>query len=175
MPLLARPPQRHRDRDRADDRDCRADRDQRGERPGVRQGEGEYAFARDRFRDVFGELRSVLAGLDHPVAFPFECRFVAADDIPLAPTYRRPSAYIAFHQYRSMPHQPFFDRVEDVLAAGEGRPHWGKMHRLGAPELSARYPRFADFVALRDELDPTGVFANDYLDRVLGAPIGAAR
>lgn len=141
----------------------------------VRFDEGEYAFARDRFRDVFGELRSLLGGLDHPVAFPFECRFVAADDIPLAPTYRRPSAYIAFHQYRSMPHQPFFDRVEDVFTTVDGRPHWGKMHRLGAPELSARYPRFADFVALRDELDPTGVFANDYLDRVLGVPVGAER
>jgi FAD-linked oxidoreductase len=141
----------------------------------VRFNEGEYAFERGRFRDVFGELRSLLGGLDHPVAFPFECRFVAADDIPLAPTYRRPSAYIAFHQYRSMPHQPFFDRVEDVFDAVDGRPHWGKMHRLGVPELSARYPRFADFVALRDELDPTGVFTNDYLDRVLGAPVGAAR
>ncbi len=141
----------------------------------VRFNEGEYAFAREHFRDVFGELRALVGRLEHPVAIPFECRFVAADDIPLAPTYRRPSAYIAFHQYRSMPHQPFFDAAEDVFAAVEGRPHWGKMHRLGAAELSARYPRYADFVALRDELDPTGVFANDYLDRVLGAPIGATR
>ena len=141
----------------------------------VRFNEGEYAFAREDFRDVFGELRSLVGRLEHPVAFPFECRFVAADDIPLAPTYRRPSAYIAFHQYRSMPHQPFFDAAEDVFATVEGRPHWGKMHRLGADELSARYPRFADFVALRDELDPTGVFSNHYLDRVLGAPIGATR
>jgi FAD/FMN-containing dehydrogenase len=46
---------------------------------------------------------------------------------------------------------------------------------LAAAELSARYPRFADLVALRDELDPAGVFTNDYLDRVLGAPPGAAR
>ena len=141
----------------------------------VRFNEGEYAFAREDFRDVFGELRSLVGRLEHPVAFPFECRFVAADDIPLAPTYRRPSAYIAFHQYRSMPHQPFFDAAEDVFATVEGRPHWGKMHRLGADELSARYPRFADFVALRDELDPTGVFSNHYLDRVLGAPIRATR
>ena len=141
----------------------------------VRFNEGEYAFSREHFRAVFGELRSLVGRLEHPVAFPFECRFVAADDIPMAPTYRRPSAYIAFHQYRSMPHQPFFDAAEDVFAAVEGRPHWGKMHRLGAAELSARYPRYADFVALRDELDPTGVFANDYLDRVVGAPIGATR
>jgi len=140
----------------------------------VRFNEGEYAVAREQFRDVFGELRSLLGRLEHPVAFPFECRFVAADDIPLAPTYRRPSAYIAFHQYRSMPHEPFFDAVEDVFAAFDGRPHWGKMHRLGAAELRARYPRFDAFVELRDQLDPTGVFTNDYLDRVLGAPIGAA-
>jgi L-gulonolactone oxidase len=141
----------------------------------VRFNEGEYAFPRNEFRAVFGELRSLLGRLDHPVAFPFECRFVAADDIPMAPTYRRPSAYIAFHQYRAMPHEAFFGAVEDVFATVDGRPHWGKMHRLGASELTRLYPRFADFVALRDELDPTGVFTNDYLDRVLGPPPGAAR
>ena len=141
----------------------------------VRFNEGEYAFPRNEFRGVFGELRSLLGRLEHAVAFPFECRFVAADDIPMAPTYRRPSAYIAFHQYRSMAHEAFFDAVEDVFASVEGRPHWGKMHRLGVSELAQLYPRFADFVALRDELDPTGVFANDHLDRVLGPPQGAKR
>jgi FAD/FMN-containing dehydrogenase len=30
------------------------------------------------------------------------------------------------------------------------------------------YPRFADFTALRDRLDPERRFANDYLRRVLG-------
>ena len=39
---------------------------------------------------------------------------------------------------------------------------------------AARYPLFDDFVALRDRLDPTGVFANDHLDRVLGPAPGAA-
>jgi L-gulonolactone oxidase len=46
----------------------------------VRFDEGEYAFPRELFRDVFDELRSLLGRLEHPVAFPFECRFVAADD-----------------------------------------------------------------------------------------------
>ena len=30
------------------------------------------------------------------------------------------------------------------------------------------HKRFSDFVAVRDRLDPTGMFANPYLDRVLG-------
>jgi len=41
--------------------------------------------------------------------------------------------------------------------------------------LRERYPRFDEFVALRDRLDPGGLFTNDYLDRVLGPPPVAAR
>lgn len=49
-----------------------------------------------------------------------------------------------------------------------GRPHWGKLHGLTAEELRALYPRFDDFVALRDRLDPERVFGNRYLERTLG-------
>ncbi len=54
-----------------------------------------------------------------------------------------------------------------MLAHG-GRPHWGKMHTLTARQLRERYPRFDDFTALRDRLDPDRIFANAYLERVLG-------
>lgn len=138
----------------------------------VRFNEGEYAFARERFREVFAECRAVSERQEHPVSFPLECRFVAADDIPLAPTYQRTSGYIAFHQYHRMPHQPFFDQIEDVFATVDGRPHWGKMHRLDATRLRELYPRFDEFVALRDRLDPSGVFTNKDLNRVLGSPPG---
>jgi FAD/FMN-containing dehydrogenase len=50
-----------------------------------------------------------------------------------------------------------------------GRPHWGKLHSLDAEQLRERYPRFEEFVALRDRLDPERRFTNDYLGRVLGA------
>ncbi len=50
-----------------------------------------------------------------------------------------------------------------------GRPHWGKMHNRDAESLRATYPRFDDFVAVRDRLDPQRVFGNAYLERVLGA------
>jgi D-arabinono-1,4-lactone oxidase len=35
--------------------------------------------------------------------------------------------------------------------------------RATAEQLHARYPRAADFVNLRRELDPSGVFLNDHL------------
>jgi L-gulonolactone oxidase len=135
----------------------------------VRFREGEYAVPRDRVVDVLRELRQWVATHDEKVSFPFEVRFGRRDDIWLSPAYDRDVAYVAFHQYHRMPHERWFGMCEDVLGTADGRPHWGKMHRLGAAELAQRYPRYADFAALRAELDPAGVFTNPYLDRVLGA------
>jgi L-gulono-1,4-lactone dehydrogenase len=49
-----------------------------------------------------------------------------------------------------------------------GRPHWGKRHFQTAATLAPRYPGWAAFQAVRARLDPDGVFANAYTDRVLG-------
>lgn len=136
----------------------------------VRFNEGEYAIPRAALPDLLREIRRWVADSGERVSFPLEIRFVAADDIPLAPTYQRDSAYVAFHQYHRLPYQRYFDAVEDIFAEVAGRPHWGKMHRLGHKELRDRYPLFDEFVALRNELDPSGVFGNDYLTKVLGDP-----
>ncbi|MEZ0580317.1 D-arabinono-1,4-lactone oxidase [Nocardioides sp. MH1] len=134
----------------------------------VRFREGEYAVPRAALVPVLRELKAWIEAHDEPVAFPFEVRYGAADDMWLSPAHERDVAYIAFHQYHRLPHQRFFQACFDILGAAGGRPHWGKMHDMTATDLAGRYPRFADFVALRDQLDPTGVFANPYLDRVLG-------
>jgi L-gulonolactone oxidase len=54
------------------------------------------------------------------------------------------------------------------MNAHEGRPHWGKLHFQTAATLRSRYPLWDRFIAVRDRLDPNGVFGNAYLDRVLG-------
>lgn len=43
------------------------------------------------------------------------------------------------------------------------------MRTRDAGYLGAAYPRFADFVALRDTLDPDRRFGNAYLRQVLGS------
>ena len=72
------------------------------------------------------------------------------------------------HRYWKVDPTAYFAAVEEVMLAHGGRPHWGKMHTLDATALRARYPRFDDFTALRDRLDPHRAFRNPYLDRVLG-------
>ena len=134
----------------------------------VRFREGEYAVPRAAAVDCLRELGQRIGASGEKVSFPFEVRHVRSDDIPLSVAHERDVVPISFHQYHRMPYESFFGLCEDVLGAADGRPHWGKIHRLDAEALRPHYKRFDDFVALRDRLDPTGVFANPYLDRVLG-------
>lgn len=134
----------------------------------VRFREMEYGIPRPALAEVLGELTRWTERAGERISFPVEVRFAAADDIPLSTAFDRDSAYVAVHQYVGLPHERYFRAVEDIMGAVGGRPHWGKLHGLRAATLRARYPCFDEFVALRDELDPDRVFANRYLDRVLG-------
>jgi L-gulonolactone oxidase len=96
-------------------------------------------------------------------------RFTAADDIWLSHGYGRESVYIAIHQYVGAPYEPYFRAFEELARDHEGRPHWGKLHYRTAESLRPLYPRWSEFAAVRDRLDPKRVFANGYTEQVLGA------
>lgn len=138
--------------------------------------ERDVVFRETEFSVPRADAVEVLQRLDewhraHPSAtcFPVEVRFTGPDDVWLSTSYDRESAYIAVHQFRTRPHEEYFAAFWDILRDYEARPHWGKMHELGADDLRKVYPKFDDFVAVRDRLDPQRVFTNPYLDRVLGA------
>lgn len=134
----------------------------------VRFVESEYAVPREAVLDVLAELRRSVPRLADPVMFPVEVRVAAADDVWLSTAYGRDTGYVAIHQYAGLPYRDYFRLFESITAAVGGRPHWGKMHTLDAERLGALYPRFADFLRLRDEVDPDRRFANPYLEQVLG-------
>jgi FAD-linked oxidoreductase len=138
----------------------------------VRFVESEYAIPAEAAPAVLAELRREVPKLADPVMFPVEVRVAAADDIWLSTASGRASAYIAIHQYCGLPYQAYFALFESIVAGVGGRPHWGKMHTLGADRLRELYPQFQAFVHIRDEVDPGGRFTNPYLDRVLEAPGG---
>jgi FAD/FMN-containing dehydrogenase len=130
--------------------------------------ESEYAVPRESVLDVLGQLRSGVGRLSHPVMFPVEVRVAAADDIWLSTAYGRDSAYVAIHQYVGLPYQEYFRLFESIATSAGGRPHWGKLHTRDAAYLGQAYPRFADFLRVRDETDPERRFANPYLTQVFG-------
>lgn len=141
----------------------------------VHFNEMEYNVPADRFEECFDELRALIERRRFRVNFPVECRFAAADDIWLSPAYERQSAYVAVHMFRGMAHEEYFRACEEVFDRFEGRPHWGKMHWQTAETLRLRYPRWDDFLRVRDEVDPDHVFLNDYLARLFGIDEGGRR
>jgi FAD-linked oxidoreductase len=134
----------------------------------VRFKEQEYAVPRDRLASVLAEVRALFGRRDWRISFPIEVRVTPGDDAWLSTAYRRDTAYLAFHVFHASPHEDYFRDVESVLTAAGGRPHWGKLHTRDAGYLRGVYPRFGDFLALRDKLDPGRRFGNAYLSRVLG-------
>ena len=134
----------------------------------VRFREMEYAVPVENLRPAFEAMRALIDDRGWRIGFPVEVRVAAADDRWLSTAHGRDSGYIAVHRYWREDPSEYFEAVEEIMLGFDGRPHWGKMHTLGADALRSRYPRFDDFVALRDRLDPERLFRNPYLDRVLG-------
>jgi FAD-linked oxidoreductase len=138
----------------------------------VRFRELEYALPRAAVPDALRELRRLIERRGWRISFPVEVRSAAADDNWLSTAYGRETGYIAVHRYyrETRPDQlEYFTEVEKIMVAAGGRPHWGKLHTRDAEFFAGAYPRFRDFLAVRDRLDPGRLFRNPYLDRVLGA------
>lgn len=136
----------------------------------VRFKEMEYAVPREAGIAALREARRAIDASDWRISFPVEIRIAPADDIPLSTSHGHDSVYLAFHTYAAADHVPYFRAIEEIMRDHQGRPHWGKVHTRTADDLAPSYPRFGDFLALRDRLDPDLVFDNAYLRRVLGRP-----
>jgi L-gulonolactone oxidase len=134
----------------------------------VRFYEMEHALPVEALVPALKEIRAMVHRKGYLLNFPVEVRFTKGDDVPLSTAFGRDSAYIAVHVYKGMECEPFFRDVEDILRVYDARPHWGKMHYRDAEELSKLYPRWDEFIALRNQLDPQRTFSNAYSDTVFG-------
>ena len=134
----------------------------------VRFIEMEYAVPRAALGEALAGLHRIIEKLPFKVQFPVEVRFTGPDDAWMSHGYGRNNAYLAIHQYSGAPYEPYLKAFEEICIGLEGRPHWGKLHYREAASLRNAYPRFDDFLAVRDQLDPGRVFANPHLDTILG-------
>jgi FAD-linked oxidoreductase len=133
--------------------------------------EMEYAVPRAAGLDALRESRRAVDASDWRISFPVEIRVAPADDVAMSTAYDRDTFYLAFHTHHRSDwhtHAAYLAAMEAIMRDHDGRPHWGKLHTRTASDLDPAYPRFGEFVALRDRLDPDRVFTNDYLRRVLG-------
>lgn len=135
----------------------------------VRFREMEYAVPLEATPGAIRAVRALIERKGWRISFPIEVRAAASDENWLSTAYGRNTGYVAVHRYFREDPREYFTAVEDIMRGFGGRPHWGKMHTQTAETLRELYPRFDDFLRVRDELDPERRFSNPYLDRVLGA------
>ena len=134
----------------------------------VRFNEMEWSLPVERGADAMREIKALIARREFPLMFPLEYRWVRGDDLWLSPNHGRDCVHISVHQLVGMPFQRYFDAVQAICLNHGGRPHWGKVHSLKAPQLSRLYPRWDDFLALREKMDPKGLFLTPYLRELFG-------
>jgi L-gulonolactone oxidase len=134
----------------------------------VRFTEMEYSVPRARTPEAVRRVMAMVVERGFDVPFPIEVRTVAADDATLSTAGGRDSGFVAVHMFEGMEWEPYFRAVEAIMDELDGRPHWGKRHFQTAATLRGRYPGWDQFAAVRARLDPGGVFANEWTERVLG-------
>ena len=128
----------------------------------------EYAVPINSGIEAFRKVVELIGELDNYISFPVEYRVLGKDEIPLSTASYRDSAFIAVHVFRNTPFEKYFQGVEKIMSEYEGRPHWGKLHFQDHETLSKIYPQWETFQTVRRSVDPTGIFTNSYLDKVLG-------
>lgn len=104
-----------------------------------------------------------------PLMFAGEIRTIAGDDLWLSPFDGDTLAlHFTWKQDADAVRSVLHD-VEAALFPLGARPHWGKIFAAAPGDVATMFPRFADFAALAERLDPCGRFRGGYLGEVLRA------
>ncbi len=126
--------------------------------------EMEYAVPAEAGPQCFNTIRRIVREkFRQTIAWRVLYRTIKSDDNYLSPCYGRDTVTISLHHNAGLPFTEYFQSIEPVFREFGGRPHWGKKHNLQGKELSSLYPRWEAFLQVRQQMDPTGIFLNDYL------------
>ncbi|MDM5234056.1 D-arabinono-1,4-lactone oxidase [Lysinibacillus pakistanensis] len=132
----------------------------------VKFQESEYAIPLMYFEACMEEIHATFKKGLFNVHFPLECRTTAGEAGFLSPTQGHESAFIAFHMYKGMPEEPYFEWIHTMMKKYKGRPHWGKQNHLTAGYVYELYPDIEKFLAIRRQYDPDNVFFTGYLRKL---------
>ena len=132
----------------------------------VKFQESEYAIPLAQFEACMEEIHATFKKGVFNVHFPLECRTTAGEAGYLSPTQGQESAFIAFHMYKGLPEEPYFEWVHTMMKKYKGRPHWGKQNHLTAKYVYELYPDIEKFLEIRSQYDPDHVFFTGYLRKL---------
>jgi FAD/FMN-containing dehydrogenase len=123
----------------------------------------EYFVALERGPEALGAMRELMLASLPDSVYPLEVRTVGPDVAYLSPNYKTATTVISVSGTPGTDYWDYLRSVDALLAQFDARVHWGKLHFLTPERLHALYPEAGEFIAVRRELDPDGVFLNDHL------------
>jgi FAD/FMN-containing dehydrogenase len=123
----------------------------------------EYFVPLERGPEALGAMRELMLASQPDAVYPLEVRTVGPDDAHLSPQYKTATTVISVSGKPGTDYWDYLRSVDALLAQFDARVHWGKLHFLTPERLAALYPEADEFVAIRRELDPQGVFLNEHL------------
>ncbi|XP_071853819.1 L-gulonolactone oxidase-like isoform X2 [Apostichopus japonicus] len=131
----------------------------------------EWAIPLEKTADVLRELKSKMS-LNPEIAahFPLEVRFAKADEGLISPCHKRDSCFINIVHFRpygiNSSNDSYWNLFQDIVKKAGGRPHWAKDHGVTGKDFCKMYPEWGKFCAIREKLDPSGMFLNKHLERI---------
>jgi FAD/FMN-containing dehydrogenase len=123
----------------------------------------EYFVALERAPEALQAMRELMLASLPDSVYPLEVRTVGADQAFLSPQHGTDTVVISVSGTPGTDYWGYLRSVDALLAQFGARVHWGKLHFLTPERLHELYPRADDFIAIRRELDPQGMFLNAHL------------
>jgi FAD/FMN-containing dehydrogenase len=123
----------------------------------------EYFVPLELGPDALSAMRELMLASLPDSIYPLEVRTVGPDDAYLSPNYRTATTVISVSGKPGTDYWDYLRSVDALLSEFSARVHWGKLHFLTPERLHAQYPEADEFIRIRRELDPQGMFLNDHL------------
>lgn len=128
--------------------------------------ETEWAFDLKNGKELLSAYRELFRNGTFTFNFIQEIRFTKGDDFWLSECYGRDSIWIGAYNHEDKQWPEILKSYETFAVNHHGRPHWGKEFNVRKNYLEKNYPKYRDFMNLRNAFDPEGKFSNKLTDEL---------
>lgn len=122
----------------------------------------EYYVGVDRAKEAWTALKDLILEDFPDQHYPIETRWTRGDEAFLSPFYHEDKVSLSVSGAPGTDYWPYLQAVDSLLDGFDATVHWGKIHLLTRERAERLFPRLPDFLRVRRELDPRGVFLNDH-------------
>ena len=133
----------------------------------VEHHEMEYGYDAEQAKEVIQAYRKVFKSLPRHYQYSsmLDIRFSDRDAAWVAASSGQQTVWLDLIRPSVHKHtDDFLASFKPTILEYLGRPHFGKINILGADELNDCFPHWKDFINIRNDLDPSKVFANPYFE-----------